>query len=554
MLTHLLINNVVLIEKLELDFSNGLTVFSGETGAGKSILLDSLGFVLGAKADTGLIRKGSDKMSVTAVFEGVEKESPFYALCGENEIETYDEIIIRRTLTADGKSKILICDQPISAKLLKELGSYLVEINGQFDNHGLLNTSTHIDFLDAFGGYQKALDEVHVAYSRMQSAHKKLQTASADYQSAVEKEDMLRHYLAELEALHPQKGEEDTLNAKRREMMSAEKILENLNEAYQSLQGQGLAGHIRHAMGSIDKANRLTDGKFDNVAEALNTALVELDEVSAQLENASTSIFYDQNQINTIEERLFALKDLARKHRCGVDDLADVLQKIRADLVVVEKNGDILAALSREADEADELYRQKARVLHECRVKAAGELSAKVEAELKFLKMAKALFRVVITPLENGQATSKGTDDVFFEVATNEGTNFGTLYKIASGGELARFMLAIKVNLAAKGGVKTLIFDEIDAGLSGAAAESVGNRLFKLASAGQVFVVTHSPQVASFSQTHFKVVKSTSNGMTQTDVLRLSDAEKKEEIARMLSGEIISDEARAAAEKLIKTA
>lgn len=555
MLTHLLINNVVLIEKLELDFSKGLTVFSGETGAGKSILLDSLGFVLGARADTGLIRKGADKMSVTATFELDDKNSPFYALCQENELEVEDDIIIRRTLTTDGKSKILICDQPVSLKLLKELGGYLVEINGQFDNHGLLNSETHIDFLDAFGGYDKELDDIKKAFGILQTTHKKLQSASKDYETAVAQEDLLKSYFEELEAVRPQKSEEETLNTKRREMMSAEKILENLNEAYQSLHGQGLAGHIRHALTAIDKANRLTDGKFNHVEEALNTALIELDDVSAELESASANVVYDQNQINAVEERLFALKDLARKHHCAVDDLADVLQKIKADLALIEKNGDILAELSRQADEADRVYDQKARILHDCRQKAAEDLSKKVESELKFLKMEKAAFRTVLSPLKNAERSAKGTDDVFFEVATNEGTDFGALPKIASGGELARFMLAIKVNLAMKGSIGTLIFDEIDAGLSGAAAEAVGNRLLKLAQTTQVFLVTHSPQVASFSQTHFKVVKLTENSTTKTEVLRLSELEKKEEIARMLSGEIISDEARAAADKLIdKTA
>ena len=555
MLTRLLINNVVLIEKLELDFSKGLTVFSGETGAGKSILLDSLGFVLGSRADTNLIKKGADKLCVTATFEISDKSSPFYTICDENELEIDDEIIIRRTLSSDAKSKIFICDQPISLKLLKQLSAYLVEINGQFDNQGLLNSSTHIDFLDAFGGYQKELQDVRQAHEAYQSIQKKLNEISSAYQTALLQEETLKHYQTELKAVCPKKGEEDILNKKRREMMASEKILENLQTAYQALQGQGLANNIRHAITALDKANHLADGKFDNLCQALDTALIELDEATSQIEAASSNISYDQNQINTLEERLFTLKDLARKHRCNIDDLQSVLEKITTDLNLIEKNGDELAKLGRQSETLKRDYISKAEILHNCRLKAAEDLSAKIISELKFLKMEKASFRATVTKTNDNLFSNKGFDNVLFEVATNTGTNFGALNKIASGGELARFMLAIKVNLALKGAIETLIFDEIDAGLSGAAAEAVGSRLFKLAQGIQVFVVTHSPQVASFSQTHFKVSKQTLENTTTTSVLKLSEMQKKEEIARMLSGEIISNEARAAAEKLIcKTA
>ena len=368
-------------------------------------------------------------------------------------------------------------------------------------------------------------------------------------------EETLKHYLSELEAVCPKKGEEDILNKKRREMMASEKILENLQTAYQALQGQGLANNIRHAITALDKANHLADGKFDNLCQALDTALIELDEATSQIEAASANISYDQNQINTLEERLFTLKDLARKHRCNIDDLQSVLEKITADLNLIEKNGDELAKLGRQSETLKRDYISKAEILHNCRLKAAEDLSAKIISELKFLKMEKASFRATVTKTNDNFFSNKGFDNVLFEVSTNTDTNFGALNKIVSGGELARFMLAIKVNLALKGAIETLIFDEIDAGLSGAAAEAVGSRLFKLAQGIQVFVVTHSPQVASFSQTHFKVSKQTIENTTTTSVLKLSEMQKKEEIARMLSGEIISNEARAAAEKLIcKTA
>ena len=551
MLTRLLINNVVLIEKAELDFSGGLTVFSGETGAGKSILMESLGFALGARADTGAIRKNADKLCVTATFEIKDKSSPFYQICKENELDIDDEIIIKRTLSTDAKSKILVNDQPVTLKLLKQLASQLAEINGQFDNQGLLDPLNHIDLLDAFGGYTKELENTQIAYKAYLAAVKKLNDVSAMYEKAVLEEETLKHYQSELENLAPKKGEEEALNQKRQEMMSSEKILENLNTAYQSLQGQGLASSIRHALSAIDKVNRMTNDKFQNIADALDTALIEVDEAASQIETASTQVSYNQNDINTLEERLFALKDLARKHRCSIDDLPDVLQEITEKLALIEKNGDDTEVLAKQAAQLKEDFKQKAQILHQCRLNAAQELSKKVQEELKFLKMEKAVFRVCVNTKDEQGWSSKGFDDVFFEVATNEGTPFGALNKIASGGELARFMLAIKVHLALSSHIETLVFDEVDAGLSGAAAEAVGNRLLKLSEHVQVLTITHSPQVASFSQTHFKVQKKTENAMTSTTITRLSDIQKKEEIARMLSGETITDEARAAADKLI---
>jgi len=552
MLTRLQIENVVLIEKLVLDFSKGLTIFSGETGAGKSILLDSLGLVLGAKADTGLIRSDAEKLSVVASFELKDKTSMFYKICKENEIEIDDEIIIKRILTRDGRGKIFLNDQQITLKLLKELGSCLVEIHGQFDNQGLLNSSTHIDVLDSFGAYSKELANLKQSFAKYKDLQRKLKEAVEMSSQIALKEETLSHYKNELENMNVREGEEKELSIKRTEMMHAEKLLENLNEAYSALRGQGLALEIRHAMTSIERVNRITEGKYQNIADMLDSALVELDEATSEIERASEDISLNKNEIDAVEERLFALKALSRKHNCCIDDLPRVLEDISKELKAIEKNSDDIIAFKKELIDAKNEYVAKALIAHEKREKAAAVLEKKVQDELKFLKMGKAEFRVLITPLDEENFNEQGTDSVCFEVKTNTGQPFGPLSKIASGGELARFMLALKVNLAKQSGLETLIFDEVDSGIGGATAEAVGNRLYKLSEDVQVMAVTHSPQVASFSTTHFKVSKETKGEQTTTTVLCLSNLEKKEEIARMLSGEKISDEARAAADKLIE--
>ncbi len=552
MLTRLLINNVVLIEKLELEFSKGLTIFSGETGAGKSILLDSLGLILGARAETGLIRHGAEKLCVVGTFELEDKKSPFFQICAENEIEVDDEIIIKRTLTTDAKSKIFLNDQPISLKLLKELGSFLVEIHGQFDNQGLLNPQTHIDVLDSFGGYDKKLLEVQELFKKFRDTQKKLKNAVSLYEKAQSDEETLSHYKTELENMNVREGEEAELNQKRTEMMHAEKLIENLNTAYQALHGQGLSQEIRHAMAAIEKVNRITEGKYQAIADALDSSLVELDEAVAQIESASEDISLNANDINSVEERLFALKALARKHNCTIDELPDTLEQIKKKLNDIQISGDEIIELKKEIAGVRKDYMQKALELHESREKAAQNLSLKVGGELSFLNMGKAEFKVNITKLDEEDWHEKGMDLVCFEAKTNAGQPFSALNKIASGGELARFMLALKVNLAKKSGMETLIFDEIDSGIGGKSAEAVGNRLYKLSKDVQVMAVTHSPQVAAFSTTHFMVSKETKGEKTTTSVQKLTSQEKKEEIARMLSGETITDEARAAAEKLIK--
>ena len=551
MLKSLSIRNVVLIDKLDLDFTSGLNVFSGETGAGKSILLDSLGLILGNRAETGLIRQGADKLTVSGSFEIADKDNPFFKICAENDLEIDDEIIIKRSLSTDGKGKIFLNDQPITARLLKELGSYLVEVHGQFDNQGLLNPATHLQVLDSFGGYDEELEKTASAYRKYQDLSKKLNQVQAAFNEAVKEEDNLRHWVDELEKAKVKKGEEEELNRKRTELMHAEKIMEGLNTAYSSLHGRDIGSLIQKAQGALSKINGLTDGKYEEIEKSLDSALIELDEAVSLIEQASQDINITSGEADSIEERLFALKALSRKHQVGIDELPEVLLKFKGELAALDKGGEDIADLHKAVNLAREEYVKSAEKLSELRKKAASILDTAVMGELAPLKMEKAKFVTEINKTDEGEWSERGFDRVCFTVATNPGSPQGALNKIASGGELSRFMLALKVNLAQKSSIETLVFDEVDSGIGGATAQAVGERLARLAKKVQVLLVTHSPQVASFSDEHFKVLKQTENGITLTKVYRLSAAEKKEEIARMLSGEKITDAARAAAEALI---
>ncbi len=551
MLKTLSIRDVVLIDKLNLDFSDGLSVFSGETGAGKSILLDSLGLLLGNRAETGLIRTGAEKLSVSGVFEVKDKNNPFFALCKENELEVDDEIIIKRTLSRDGKGKIFLNDQPITARLLKDLGAYLVEIHGQFDNQGLLNPATHLAVLDSYGGYAENLEQTALTYQKYKALQKQLTAAENAFADAVKEEDNLRHWADELEKAKIKSGEEEELNRKRNELMHAEKLIENLNLAYNSLQGRDISNLIRKAQSALEKVNHLTENRFADIGEALDTALIQLDEAVSRIEEASSEINLNANEADAVEERLFALKALARKHACTIDLLPEVLKDFNNRLAALDKGGETIADLHRAVDAARREYMMQAGELSKLRTQTATTLDKAVMQELPPLKMERAVFVTEITQLPENEWGEKGFDKVNFTVSTNPNSPRGALNKIASGGELSRFMLALKVNLSQKSSVETLIFDEVDAGIGGATAQAVGERLARLAEKVQVLVVTHSPQVASFSRRHFKVNKSTENNIATTKVCQLSASEKKEEIARMLSGEKITDEARAAADALI---
>lgn len=551
MLKSLSIRNVVLIEKLDLEFSAGLCVFSGETGAGKSILLDSLGLLLGSRSETGLIRNDADKLIVSGVFEFADKNNPFFEICRQNELDTEDEIIIKRSISRDGKSKILLNDQPITLRLLKQLGGFLAEIHGQFDNQGLLDSTTHIDVLDAFGGLDSALKNLVISWQAYQNTEKKLRQARQTFFEASRDEETLRHWVDELEKAQVQKGEEFELNRQRQEIMHTAKLLENLNTAYESLQGKNIASFIQKAQSALARVNQLTENRYENIAEMLETGLIQIDEAISAIENSSSEISMNAVEADSIEERLFALKALARKHQVMIDDLPQVLENLRMQLSQIDNNGQQIIELEKAAAALKSDYLQQAKAIRSKRHETAAALNQAVMAELPPLKMERATFAVELKDLPENEWNGKGIDAVCFTVATNPNSPQGALNKIASGGELARFMLALKVNLAQKSSVETLIFDEVDSGIGGATAQAVGERLAKLAKHVQVMVVTHSPQVAAFSQEHFKVNKTTSDNQTTTAVTRLEACDKKEEIARMLSGEKITDEARAAADVLI---
>ena len=552
MLKALSIRNVVLIDKLDLEFSGGLGVLSGETGAGKSILLDSLGLLLGNRADTGLISQGADKLVVSGVFELKDKENPFFKLCLENELDVEDDIILKRTLDRNGKGKILLNDQPVSLRFLKEIGPYLVEIHGQFDNQGLLNPATHLDVLDSFGGYKAELEQTRETYRAYKEIQKKLEAAQNAYAAAVTEEDNLRHWADELEKAKIRPDEE--LNRRRTEMMHAEKLIENLNLAYSSLQGRDIGALIQKAQAAISRVNALTENRFEDIETALDTALVQLDEAVSRIEQTQAEISLNANEADAVEERLFALKALARKHQTSIAELPTKLVEFRQKLEALDKGGADIADLERASAKAYQAFLAAAKNLSAKRQAAAQTLSESVMRELPPLKMERAVFEATVTPLEETNFSEKGIDRVIFTVSTNPNSPQGPLNKIASGGELARFMLALKVNLAQKSSVETLVFDEVDSGIGGATAQAVGERLSRLSRTVQVLVVTHSPQVASFSQEHFKVTKIQTENQSHTQVSKLTPAQKQEEIARMLSGKDITDEARLAASVLVKGA
>lgn len=551
MLKSLSIRNVVLIDKLDLDFQNGFSVLSGETGAGKSILLDSVGLLLGKRAEVGMIRSGCDKLSVCGSFEIADKKGELAALCAEYDLDFEHEIIIKRTLNQDGKGKIFFNDQPITQKLLKEIGSYLVEIHGQFDNQGLLNPATHLSVLDNYGAYPEKITVLKTAFAAYKKAKDNRVNAEAKIAQSKADEDNLRHWVDEFQKMQPRENEQEELEEKRRQMMNAEKILENLDAAYKALNQGGVQSALRQAQAAISRVNVLLNGKFDNIYSLLDTALVNADEAGEEIEAASNEVSLNQNELDAVEERLFALKALARKHNTTIEELPLVWQQMEENLRNLELGEDDIENLRKLEEAAYKDYVKKATEVSQARLAAALRLDGKIQAELPDLKMEKARFMTQISTKPENQWNENGRDDVCFMVSTNPNTPYGSISKIASGGELARFMLALKVNLAQTSQVETMIFDEVDTGIGGATAQAVGEKLAKLGEQVQVLVVTHSPQVAAQSKYHYKVEKTTVDNVTTTSLRELSAAEKTEEVARMLSGEHITNEARAAAKVLI---
>lgn len=547
MLKSLSIRNVVLIDSLDIDFAKGLIVLSGETGAGKSILLDSLGLLLGNRAESSLIRSGTDKLSVTGVFE-VSLQNKIYEIAKEYDLDIDGDIIIKRNITSDGRNKILFNDQIITLKLLKEIAENLIEIHGQHDNQGLLNPSTHMGILDAYGNHDKELIVLQKSYQRYKQTLKEYESKKIAIEKAREDEENIRHWVNELQKVSPKKGEEEELKLRRSELMNAEKILEKLNQAYSALNGaNSVADNISKARNAISKANEIVNNKYADIEQNLENTLYTINDVVENIESFSADVTLNQNEIDNIETRLYLLRDLAKKHQTEVDMLPEKLQELTDMLQNLEAGSDNLNELKKAVEQNRLEYIAAAERVSQSRQSAANKLDKCIQKELPPLKMEKAVFKTNITKKAEENWSEKGWDNICFEVSTNPNTPLGPLNKIASGGELSRFMLALKVNLAQTSSQETLIFDEIDTGIGGATAEAVGERLSKLSKSEQVFVVTHSPQVAAFSDEHFKVSKKTTDNITTTYLTKLDKSGKLEEIARMLSGETITKEARAAA-------
>jgi len=552
MLASLSIRDVVLIDRLDLTFEPGLSVLTGETGAGKSILLDALGLALGERADSGLVRHGAARASVTAAFD-LPRADAVDTLLRDADLDPGDgTLILRRVVTADGRSRAYVNDQPTSVGMMRRLGDLLVEIQGQFDARGLMDPATHRDTLDAFAGLTREAAAVDRAWSAWRDTLRALETARADLEKARADEEYLRHSVAELDQLAPEAGEEARLAETRSVLMNAEAVVEALNTAAAAIAEDGGADNaVARAQRSLERVADRAGGRLDTALAALDRAAAELQEAGAEIAAAAADIEADGSTLSEIDDRLHALRDLARKHGVEPDRLPEVHRRFADHLAALDGKGGELGALTAAEDRARRTYAEAAEALSAARGEAAARLDAAILKELPPLKLDKARFETAITRQDETRWGPGGIDAVAFQVATNPGMPAGALSKIASGGELSRFLLALKVVLSEASPVPTLVFDEVDSGVGGAVAAAVGDRLARLAGRLQVLVVTHSPQVAAQGAHHWHVAKRVSDEVTATDVVRLGSDERREEIARMLSGAAVTREARAAADSLL---
>ncbi|WP_299687578.1 DNA repair protein RecN [uncultured Tateyamaria sp.] len=545
MLRGLDISDMLIIDRLELSFQPGLNVLTGETGAGKSILLDALGFVLGWRGRADLVRQGAAQGEVTAWFD-LAPEHPAWAVLEEAGMPTDDELLLRRVNTAEGRKTAWVNGRRCPGEVLRALSETLIELHGQHDDRGLLNPRGHRTILDAFAGID--MSDTRAAWRAAGDARKALERAEVAMAAIRDEEEFLRHAVAELEAIDPQPGEEAKLDAARRLMQGAERTREDVARAHGAVGYDGAEGAVTDAMRWLEGVAEQADGALDAPLAALSRALAELGDASDGIAGALDRLAFNPSDLEDTEERLFAMRGLARKHDVAPDDLAALAQSLRGKLDALDAGDADLAALRTALTRAEVAYDTAADVLSDQRRKAAARLDKAVMAELAPLKMERAVFETQITPDDAGPA---GRDGVAFTVATNPGAPAGPLAKIASGGELSRFLLALKVCLQGGRDGVTMIFDEIDRGVGGATADAVGRRLAALAETGQVLVVTHSPQVAALGAHHWRVEKSVSDGMTTTNVVPLAEPDRVHEIARMLSGDTITDEARGAARALL---
>jgi len=557
MLTILSIRDVVLIERLDLSFGPGLTVLTGETGAGKSILLDSLGLALGARADAGLLRSGADQASVTVGF-APPAGHPILDLLAEQGLEAEDEIVFRRIVGKDGRSRAFLNDQPVGVALLRRAGALLVEMQGQHEQMGLADPVTHAGLLDAYGVPPALRTATTTAWRAWRDAEAALAAAREAIEAAQRDEDWLRHAVDELSDLAPAEGEEEALAAERQRLQQGERRAEAIASALAELtpkdrRNAGPAAALRAATRALQRLS--PSGEPDKEAAPALTALDRAEEALAEAETLLSRLAHDAEadprRLEQTEERLFALRAAARKHNIAVVELPSLLSQLRARLAALDTSTAEIATLEQATREARAAYVEAAKSLSTARKSAAGKLERAVAKELPPLRLDKARFSVALDPLAEAEWGASGADSVRFLIATNPGQEPGPLAKIASGGELSRLMLALKVVLTAGSAVPTLIFDEVDSGIGGATAAAVGERLSRVAAGVQVLVVTHSPQVAARGAAHLRVAKATSKGRAATLVETLAGGERREEIARMLAGETITEAARAAADDLL---
>ncbi|WP_292286934.1 DNA repair protein RecN [Marivita sp.] len=548
MLRALEIRDMLIIDRLELEFQPGLNVLTGETGAGKSILLDSLGFVLGWRGRAELVRSGAAQGEVTAVFD-LPQAHPAHGVLMEAGFEDADELILRRVNTADGRKTGWVNDRRVTGEMLRALSDTLVELHGQHDDRGLLNPKGHRALLDQFAGHDGLLADVRSSWKTLSKARKALAEAEKAHADAKAEEDFLRHAVDELDKLQPQPGEDADLDARRRRMQGAERIRDDIARAGQVMGSDGAEGAMADALRWLEGVSDAAEGQLDESLAALARAMAELDDAARGVETCLDALEFDPHELEATEERLFALRGLARKHDVGADDLAGLADHLRDRLMALDQGADRLAGLQSDVTSAEAAYDKAAATLHDSRVSAAQRLDTAVCAELAPLKMDRAVF---VTDLAEAAAGPEGRDAVAFTVATNPGAPAGPIGKIASGGELSRFLLALKVCLSEqRDSGLTMIFDEIDRGVGGATADAVGRRLAALADDGQVLVVTHSPQVAALGAHHWRVEKRVANDQTTSTVVPLDPDARESEIARMLSGDTITSEARAAARALL---
>jgi DNA repair protein RecN (Recombination protein N) len=556
MLARLSIRDIVLIERLDIEFSRGLAVLTGETGAGKSILLDAFALALGGRGDAGLVRHGVEQGQVTAVFD-LAKGHPALTILKDNGFDDDSgEMILRRVQLADGRTRAFINDQAISVQTMKAVGAALVEIHGQHDERALVDAATHRRLLDAFAGLEKDVTALETLWEARKTAYAALETHRANMERAARDADYLRHAADELKKLNPKDGEESKLAERRTGMMQGEKIAADLREAQEAVSGHhspisSLAAAVRR----LERRAGSSPSLVEPAVKAIDVAINALEEADQHLAAALIAADFDPAELERIEERLFALRGAARKYSTPVDGLAALAAKYFADVATIDAGAGQLKGLESAASEADKKYSAAATKLSAARIKSAEKLNKAVIAELGPLKLERAKF---ITQVDSDAATPgpHGIDRVEFWVQTNPGTRPGPMMKVASGGELSRFLLALKVVLSDKGSAPTLVFDEIDTGVGGAVADAIGARLARLAGKVQVMAVTHAPQVAARADQHLLISKDAldKGKRVATRVNTLAEDHRREEIARMLAGAEITAEARAAADRLLKGA